>query len=801
MAARLRWVGGPFGIRVAGAVRVRFGGTPRGGRGAAPPRFATAAEALHTVFGYDAVPRRAGRDHRPGRRAAATRSCSCRPAAARASATRSPRSCARARASSCQPAHRAHARPGRRARAQRRARRLPQLEPAGARARRGRARLPRRRARPALRRARAAQQRVDQALPRSAARSRSSRSTRRTACRSGATTSGPTTSRSASSPSACPTCRASPSPPRRPRRRIARSPSGCSLDGAQHFVSSFDRPNIQYRIEPKVELRKQLLDFVRSEGVDAAGTPVSGIVYALCAREHRADRRVPRTPTASTRCRTTRASTPGVRAAHQARFLREDGVVDGRDDRVRHGHRQARRALRRPHRPAEVGRGLLPGDRPRRPRRRRRPTAWMAYGLQDVVQQRRMIDQSPGDLAHRRRLAQHLDAMLALCETVQCRRQNLLGYFGEASEPCGNCDTCLEPPETWDGTVPAQKLMSTIVRLQRERGQAFGAGHLIDILRGKETAARPPARPRRAGDLGHRRRPHRAGVARRRAAAPRAGPARHARRVRHAHRHAMPRPRCSRDAAQVMLRAEPERAARARGAASRAGRRRPRAGAGRALRGAARVARRRGARAGRARLHRLRRRDAARRRRRAARRASPTSTASPASARRSARPTARRCSRWSRRPSRPHAWLVLFRGIARAVPSARDTLQPLLTTEGNQTMASSRPGGVTLVAVLTWISGAIYIIVGGLGLFPGGQDFWTLSAADRARHRRGLRRRRTAAGQQPLAHHHHHRAGDRGRRGSRRSLHRAELAGRVAASFPRRLILLWSGRANDFFKD
>ena len=114
-------------------------------------------------------------------------------------------------------------------------------------------------------------------------------------------------------------------------------------------------------------------------------------------------------------------------------------------------------------------------------------TAWLAYGLQDVVQQRRMIDESPGDLAHRRRLAQHLDAMLALCETVQCRRQNLLGYFGEASEPCGNCDTCLEPPAAWDGTVPAQKLMSTIVRLQRERRQQFGAGHLIDILRGKET--------------------------------------------------------------------------------------------------------------------------------------------------------------------------------------------------------------------------------------------------------------------------------------------------------------------------
>jgi len=114
-------------------------------------------------------------------------------------------------------------------------------------------------------------------------------------------------------------------------------------------------------------------------------------------------------------------------------------------------------------------------------------TAWLAYGLQDVVQQRRMIDQSEGDLAHRRNLTSHLDAMLALCETIQCRRVQLLNYFGQQSDPCGNCDTCLVPPETWDGTVPAQKLLSTVVRLHRERNQRFGAGHLIDILVGKQT--------------------------------------------------------------------------------------------------------------------------------------------------------------------------------------------------------------------------------------------------------------------------------------------------------------------------
>jgi ATP-dependent DNA helicase RecQ len=84
-------------------------------------------------------------------------------------------------------------------------------------------------------------------------------------------------------------------------------------------------------------------------------------------------------------------------------------------------------------------------------------------------------------------MSAHLDAMLALCETVHCRRQNLLQYFGQDSEACGNCDTCLNPPQTWDGTIPAQKLLSTVVRLARERNQRFGAGHLIDILRGKRT--------------------------------------------------------------------------------------------------------------------------------------------------------------------------------------------------------------------------------------------------------------------------------------------------------------------------
>ena len=114
-------------------------------------------------------------------------------------------------------------------------------------------------------------------------------------------------------------------------------------------------------------------------------------------------------------------------------------------------------------------------------------TAWLAYGLQDVVQQRRMIDESSGDDAVRRRLGSQLDAMLGVCETITCRRERLLQYFGQSMSACGNCDNCLTPPQAWDGTVAAQKMLSTIYRLWKERGQRYGAGHLIDILRGKQT--------------------------------------------------------------------------------------------------------------------------------------------------------------------------------------------------------------------------------------------------------------------------------------------------------------------------
>jgi len=252
------------------------------------------------------------------------------------------------------------------------------------------------------------------------------------------------------------------------------------LEGAEHFVADFDRPNIQYRIVPKVEVRKQLLDFITVEHPGEAG-----IVYALSRNsvERTAEFLSARGLTALPYHAGLDA---GLRARTQARFLREEGVIvvatiafgmgiDKPDVRFV-AHIDLPKSVEGYYQETgRAGRDGLPS------------TAWLAYGLQDVVQQRRMIDDSPGDLAHRRRLTQHLEAMLALCETVQCRRVNLLGYFGQRSEPCGNCDTCLTPPESWDGTVPAQKLLSTVVRLARERNQRFGAGHLVDIVRGKRT--------------------------------------------------------------------------------------------------------------------------------------------------------------------------------------------------------------------------------------------------------------------------------------------------------------------------
>ncbi|MFI8229871.1 DNA helicase RecQ [Streptomyces sp. NPDC085900] len=252
---------------------------------------------------------------------------------------------------------------------------------------------------------------------------------------------------------------------------------------ARHFVASFDRPNIQYRIVPKADPKKQLLAFLREEHAGDAG-----IVYCLSRKSVEA--------TAEFLTRNGIEAVPyhagldaGTRAAHQSRFLREEGLVvvatiafgmgiDKPDVRFV-AHLDLPKSVEGYYQETgRAGRDGLPS------------TAWMAYGLNDVIQQRKLIQSSEGDEAFRRRAAAHLDAMLALCESARCRRGQLLAYFGQDPDAadCGNCDTCLTPPETWDGTVAAQKVLSTVVRLQRERGQKFGAVQIVDILMGRRTA-------------------------------------------------------------------------------------------------------------------------------------------------------------------------------------------------------------------------------------------------------------------------------------------------------------------------
>ncbi|WP_245782436.1 DNA helicase RecQ [Actinokineospora terrae] len=253
-----------------------------------------------------------------------------------------------------------------------------------------------------------------------------------------------------------------------------------NLGAAKHFVASFDRPNIQYRIVPKASPTKQLLDLLRTEHRGEAG-----IVYCLSrasvekTAQFLSDNGIPAVPYHA-------GLDARVRATNQSRFLREDGLVvvatiafgmgiDKPDVRFV-AHLDLPKSVEGYYQ--ETGRAGRDGQP---------STAWLAYGLTDVVTQRKLIENSEGDTAHRRKLNRHLDAMLALCETVECRRVQLLNYFGQSGKACGNCDTCLTPPQTWDGTVPAQKLLSAVYRLDHERGQHFGVVQVVDILLGKQT--------------------------------------------------------------------------------------------------------------------------------------------------------------------------------------------------------------------------------------------------------------------------------------------------------------------------
>jgi len=249
-----------------------------------------------------------------------------------------------------------------------------------------------------------------------------------------------------------------------------------ALEQARIFVSSFDRPNLRYTILDKADARAQLLSFLRAEHPNAAG-----IVYCLSRRkvdETAAWLRAERIDAVSYHA----GMDAAARTAAQTRFQREEGVVvvatiafgmgiDKPDVRFV-AHLDLPRSIEAYYQETgRAGRDGLPAD------------AWMTYGLGDVVQQRRLIEASEASDEFKRVASAKLDALLGLCETAGCRRVRLLGYFGEASVPCGNCDTCLAPPTTWDATLAAQKALSAIYRT----GQRFGVVHLIDVLRGKDS--------------------------------------------------------------------------------------------------------------------------------------------------------------------------------------------------------------------------------------------------------------------------------------------------------------------------
>ena len=253
------------------------------------------------------------------------------------------------------------------------------------------------------------------------------------------------------------------------------------LEEARAFVSSFDRPNIRYTIVEKTDATRQLLRFIQTEHQGEAG-----IVY--CQSRKRVQEISDTLEAAGLKAMAYHAGLDSsLRQERQDRFLREDDMImvatiafgmgiDKPDVRfVAHldmpknieGYYQET---------GRAGRDGLPAN------------AWMCYGLQDVVNQRRMIDTSEVASEEFKQIMRgKLDALLTLAEDTRCRRVSLLHYFDESSQPCGNCDNCLNPPAVWDATEAARKMLSCIYRVQQASGMSFGAGHLMDILRGKPT--------------------------------------------------------------------------------------------------------------------------------------------------------------------------------------------------------------------------------------------------------------------------------------------------------------------------